>query len=164
MSFRNGSLLILGALCLSACSSGEPAGSNTVDEISPPGVTQPSPPEPGTVSANNPRDPRSRPPRINADPAGTPEATEPRPAPENSDASVMMNSDGSITEFRNFRSHPRLKKVEANWFAPSEKRLKIFLMDGKIVETVTDRVPQLHNVETRVLLELVDAARAKGKK
>lgn len=155
-------VIVGGVLWMLGCAR-EAANSNTVDEVAPAGVTQPSPPEPGAVAGPRPRDPANRPPRINADPSGTPEPTIPRPAPENSEFSVMMNADGSITEFRNFRAHPRIRKVEANWFAPSEKKLKIYLTNGKVVETTTDRVPELLTVETSVLVELIDSKQRKGK-
>ncbi len=139
-----------------------PAG-NTHDVVSERGITQPPPPNANASLGVNPRDPRNRKPRPVNDPSGTPEPTEPQPAPENSESSVMMNDDGSITEFRVFKGHPRINKVEANWLDPNDKAVKVFLTNGETLQTRTDRIPYLHKVTSELILDVVGIKRGAAK-
>lgn len=70
-------------------------------------------------------------------------------------ASVIMNADGSITEFRVFKDHPQILKAEANWLDPTDKTLRVFLKNGKILTAKTDKIPYLHTVTSELILEVV---------
>lgn len=150
--------VLLSTLLTAGCSR-QPEANTTYDKVSEPGVTQPPPPDPNKPPGENPRDRKNRKERPNADPAATPEATAPLPAPENSERSVIMNADGSITEIRVFKDHPQILKAEANWTDPKEKTLKVFLKSGKVLEAKTDKVPYLHTVSSQELLQIVGAAK-----
>jgi hypothetical protein len=104
----------------------------------------------------NPRDRKNRANRV-VNPSGTPETPEFRPAPEDSEAAVTMADDGSIMEIRVFKSHPRLEKVESTWVDPKEKKLKIFLKGGNVIELKTDRVASLQSTTTAELLEIASS-------
>lgn len=146
--------LIFVALAVLGCGSSGAEQSNASTEL-PADVTQPPPPDPNLISGNNPRDPQNRKSRpIN--PAGPPpEPMPPKPGAENSVVSAMMNDDGSITEFRIFKDHPLIEKVEARWMDPREKSLKVFLKGGKILEAKTDKIPYLHKVRSELILSIV---------
>ena len=88
-------------------------------------------------------------------PSATPEPTSFRPAPENSEHSVMMDADGSIKEIRVFKSHPQIAKVEVTWTDPSSKNLKVFLKNGKTLEVNTDKIQSLQSVPSDVILQIV---------
>ena len=147
-------ILIAFSMTMAACGcwSSSPAD-KPIDTVSEPGVTPP-PPDPNKIVGNNPRDPKNRKER-EVHPAGPLEPSTPKPAAENSEASAMMNEDGSITEFRVFKGHPQITKAEARWLDPTNKTLKVFLKNGKSLEAKTDRVPYLHTVPSSLLLEIV---------
>ncbi len=146
-----------------ACGSAErPSTASRKDGIAEPGVTQPSPPEPGSVVANNPRDPKNKKPREVNELSVPPVPTEPRPAPENSEASVQMNEDGSITEFRVFHDHPTIVRAEANWMDPRTKSLKVVLRNGKTLTATTTEIPYLNDAPSDQLLRIVGASARTG--
>lgn len=146
-----------------ACSSnGGPPTASKKDGVAEPGVTQPSPPEPGSVATNNPRDPKNKKPREVNEVSVPPAPTEPRPAPENSEASVQMNEDGSITEFRVFHDHPVIVRAEANWMDPRTKSLKVVLKNGKTLTATTTEVPYLNDASSDELLRVVGAKARTG--
>ena len=115
--------------------------------------TRPPDPDSNAVAVNNPRDKKNKKDRPDTNPNATPEPTEPRPAPENSEASVMMNQDGSITEIRVFKNHPQIARVEATWSDPTMKNLKVYLKNGKVVTAKTDKIPNLQSVTSEVILQ-----------
>ena len=129
--------------------------SNSVDATLDPSITQPPLPDPNTIAGRNPRDPKNRKIRPDTNPSATPEPSTPKPAAENSMASVIMNADGSITEFRVFKDHPQILKAEANWLDPTDKTLRVFLKNGKILTAKTDKIPYLHTVTSELILEVV---------
>lgn len=136
------------------CGSSDPEN-KVVDTVSEPGITQPPPPDSNTVVGNNPRDPKNKKPRPVNPPGPPSQPSEPKPAAENSEVSAMMNEDGSITEFRIFKDHPRIAKVEANWMDPRSKNLKVFLKNGKILQAKTDQIPYLHEATSEQILRIV---------
>lgn len=151
----SGLLLFLAwAIVLSGCSSA-PSDNKPVDAVMEPGVTQPPPPDPNIVSGSNPRDPQNRKPRAENPPGPPPQPVEPKPGPENSEISTMMNEDGSITEFRFFKDHPLLARVEANWMDPRVKTLKVYLKNGRVLEAKTDKIPYLHEAKSDLILSIV---------
>ncbi len=146
-------LLVAGLVFLGACGSPE-TGEKTLDTVSEPGVTQPPPPDPNAVPPENQREKKRKERPIN-ETTSEPGPSTPKPAPEDSEVSAMMNSDGSITEIRVFRSHPQIARAEARWMEPSNKDLKVFLRNGKILEAKTDKIPYLHDVSSELLLQIV---------
>lgn len=137
------------------CWSSQPATNKRNTPEAKPRTTQTATPEPSKVVTNNPRDPRNRKIRPDTNPSATPEPSTPKPAAENSMASAMMNSDGSITEFRVFKGHPQIVKAEATWLDPTDKVVKVWLKSGKTLEARTDRIPYLHKVPSSLILEVV---------
>ncbi len=146
-------VVIACTLSLLGCGSAE-RGEKTVDNVSEPGVTQPPPPDPNSVTVENQRDKKRKERPINESVA-EPEPATPKPAPENSEASAMMNSDGSITEIRVFNNHPQIARAEARWMEPSTKDLKVFLRNGKILDAKTDRIQSLNEASSDLILEIV---------
>ena len=115
--------------------------------------TKPPDPDSNSVTGNNLRDKKNKKDRPDMDPSATPSASETRPAPENSEASVMMNQDGSITEIRVFKDHPQIVKAEATWTDPASKTLKVYLKSGKILTAKTDKIPNLQSVSSETILQ-----------
>jgi len=100
------------------------------------------------------RDRSKRRNRVDVNPSATPEPPTFRPAPENSESAVTMNADGSIQEIRVFKSHPQLEKVEATWFDPKEKALKVYLKNGQVLDAKTDRIASLQSASSSELLQI----------
>lgn len=146
-------LCIFGGALLAGCSS-SPAENNSIVTVGEPGV-MPSPPDPNTIAGNNPRDPKNRKPRPIHPPGPPPQPAEPQPAAENSEVSAMMNEDGSIREFRFFKEHPLINRVEATWSDPTKKDLKVFLKSGKVLTARTDQIPYLHEASSEKILSVV---------
>ena len=84
----------------------------------------------------------------------------PRPLPafkkagEDSQITTTMNADGDVLEIRVFNSHPKIVKAEVIWHGAKTKALKLFLRGGRIVEIETDRIENLQNASTGLLLEI----------
>lgn len=114
--------IFLGAAVLVGCS-GTASNKDTISQ-----TNRPPAPEPGTTLEPVNRIKKQRP---NENPSATPEATAPQPADENSEFSIKMNEDGSISEFRTFKDHPTISKAEVRWTDPSNKVLTVELKSGK---------------------------------
>ncbi|MFT3745588.1 MAG: hypothetical protein QM785_15010 [Pyrinomonadaceae bacterium] len=146
-------IIIVGAFIF-GCSRAPVANSGkTHDVVS--NDTKPPVPDSNAVAGDNPRDKKNKKERPDMDPSATPSASEARPAPENSEASVMMNQDGSITEIRVFKDHPQIAKAEATWSDPASKTLKVYMRDGKVLTAKTDKIPNLQSVSSDVILQAV---------
>lgn len=115
--------------------------------------TKPPDPASNSIPGNNPRDKKNKKERPDENPSATPAPAEYRQAPENSEASVMMNADGSITEIRVFKDHPLIEKAEATWSDPTSKSLKVYLKNGKVVTAKTDKIPNLQSVASDLILQ-----------
>ena len=81
-----------------------------------------------------------------------------RPAPEESLFKAEMTSEGMPIETRTFKSHPQILKVERVWITPQDKRLKVYLRNGKMVEADGNSFDQLNIAASSQILE---AARIK---
>jgi len=101
-----------------------------------------------------PSNPRDRKPRPDVNPGATPDPPKFRDAPENSQSVTTMNNDGSIQETRIFKSHPQLAKVEATWFEPTDKTLKIYLKNGTVVDAKTTNAASLQSVSSAEIMEV----------
>lgn len=158
-------LIVLSILCVSVfvggCSKNTATNSKTLDVVS--NDTKPPPPD-SNVTGENPRDKKNKRERPDQNPSATPEPAPFRPAAENSEASVMMNADGSITEIRIFNEHPQIQKVEATWTDPANKDLKVYLTSGKILTAKTDKIPTLSSATTDAIMQAVrsNSAATKG--
>lgn len=147
-------LVLLFVMVFAACGSSQPENAN-IDTVFEPGVTQPPPPDPNTIAANNPRDPKNKKPREIHPPGPASVPSEPRSAPEDSEMSAMMNEDGSITEIRVFKSHPQIARVEATFLDPRSKKVKVLLRNGQVREATTDKIPQLNEAKTDQILSVI---------
>lgn len=159
------SLLLAACLFALGCSSAPVSNAGkTHDVVS--NETRPPDPISNSIAANNPRDKKNKKERPDENPSATPAPAEFRAAPENSEASVMMNSDGSITEIRIFKDHPLIAKVEATWSDPTSKSLKVYLKSGKIVTAKTDKIPNLQAVASDFILQAagIRSSAAKGER
>lgn len=73
-----------------------------------------------------------------------------RPAPDNSTFQSSMNAKGQFLETRTFNNHPQLAKVE-RYIA--EKKILIYLKNGKIVEVAEDKLPTFQSTVPGTILE-----------
>ncbi len=120
------------------------------------------PADPGTESANVKLTPtkaeradKLRQKNLAAAPtSGPPALPQFRPAPENSQIATSMNGEGAVIETRVFKNHPQLAKVEMTWAGPQDKSFKIFLRNGKVIEAKSDKINDLKDVPTSILLEM----------
>lgn len=76
-----------------------------------------------------------------------------RPAPEDSLFKAQMTNEGMPIETRTFKSHPQILKVERVWITPQEKRLKVYLRNGKTVEADGNSFDQLNIAASSQILE-----------
>ena len=74
-----------------------------------------------------------------------------------------MNASGQVFETRVFKENPQLAKVEMLWISPTDKKVKIYLKSGKIVQDSGERIDNLTTVSTSVLLEIAGVKPAQPK-
>ena len=91
---------------------------------------------------------------VNAPSSGPLPTPQFHPAPENSAIATTMNKDGAVVETRVFKSDPQLAKVEMTWVGPQNSTLKIFLKNGRIVETRSENIQNLGTTPVSVFLEI----------
>ena len=91
---------------------------------------------------------------VNAPSSGPLPTPQFHPAPENSAIATTMNKDGAVVETRVFKSDSQLAKVEMTWVGPQNSTLKIFLKNGRIVETRSENIQNLGTTPVSVFLEL----------
>ena len=65
-----------------------------------------------------------------------------------------MNANGQVFETRVFKDNPQLAKVEMLWISTTDKRVKIYLRNGKTVQSAGDRIDNLTTVSASVLLDI----------
>lgn len=87
-----------------------------------------------------------------------------RPAAENSQVATTMNKEGLVTETRTFQGHPQLSKVEVLWKTPTDKKVTIYLKNGKKVETTGERIENIGTVTTQTLLEMAGVKAAQSQR
>lgn len=90
--------------------------------------------------------------RISSPSSGPLPPPEFRPAAENSMVSTTMNPQGAVVETRVFKNNPQLARVEMTWFGPKDNSLKIFLRNGRVVETKAGNIENLGSTPVSVLL------------
>jgi hypothetical protein len=76
-----------------------------------------------------------------------------RPAPEDSLFKAEMTHQGMPIETRTFKSHPQILKVERLWITTKEKRLKVYLRNGKTVEADGSSFDHLNIAASSQILE-----------
>jgi hypothetical protein len=64
-----------------------------------------------------------------------------RPAPDDSTFNSTMNAKGQFVETRTFKSHPQLAKVERVFVTPNEKKIFVYLKNGKVIEVADEKLP-----------------------
>lgn len=109
---------------------------------------------PADAPAANARDRLSRKRFIDVPSTGPPPPPQLLAAPENSQIATTMNRDGAVIETRVFKNHPQIEKVESTWLTPQQRNVRIFLQDGRVVETKTDYIDSLRTASTTMLLEI----------
>ena len=109
---------------------------------------------PTDAPAGNARDRVARKRFIDVPSTGPPPPPQMLAAPENSEIATTMNRDGAVIETRVFKDHPQIEKVESTWLTPKQRNVRIFLKDGRVVETKTDRIDSLRIAPTGLLLEI----------
>lgn len=75
-------------------------------------------------------------------------------APENSVITTTMNGQGAVVETRIFKNDPQLAKVEMTWNGPKDATFKIFLKNGRSVETKADKIQDLASTPASVLVQM----------
>jgi len=75
-----------------------------------------------------------------------------RPAPDNSTFTTTMDAKGIATETRTFINNPYLIKVERIFTTPN-KKIKIYLKNGKVVEVGEDKLPTFAVTAPGTILE-----------
>jgi hypothetical protein len=63
-----------------------------------------------------------------------------KPAPDDSTFTAEMNAKGQPVETRTFRSHPVLAKIEKITLNPREYVFKVYLKNGKVIESKSDEL------------------------
>ncbi len=105
---------------------------------------------PGTTIAER----ANRQPRIDSGTGAAPGPLQFKPAGENSEIAVTMESDGTVREVRIFKSHPQLAKVESSFRDPGERTLKFTMRNGKVATVKTSRIKDLQTATAAELLAL----------
>ena len=82
--------------------------------------------------------------RADAKPDSTPAPLVFKPAPENSEIAVTMQSDGLIVETRVFKGHPTLARAELS-YGKGERTLKVTLRDGRTLIVKADKIESLRD-------------------
>ncbi len=78
-----------------------------------------------------------------------------KPAPDDSTFSAEMNGKGQPVETRTFRSHPVLKKVEKITMSPRDYVFKIYLKNGKVVESKSDQLKDFRVISPLNILDAI---------
>jgi hypothetical protein len=109
-----------------------PANSNIVPYV-PPGAEALNANAAGNVTVTNP--------------APTPNAKYMTyPAPDNSEYSTIMDANGLPVETRVFKSDPQISKVVRTWLGVKEKKISIYLKNGKVVNVAGDKMEDIKTV------------------
>jgi hypothetical protein len=78
------------------------------------------------------------------------------PAADNSTYTAEMNESGKPVETRTFKSHPILLKVEKITLSSRDYVFKVYLKDGKVVETKSDELKQFRYIAPENILDAID--------
>ncbi|MGI9056349.1 MAG: hypothetical protein ACR2F2_11170 [Pyrinomonadaceae bacterium] len=78
-----------------------------------------------------------------------------KPAPDDSTFSAEMNGKGQPVETRTFKSHPVLAKVEKITMSPRDYVFKIYLKNGKVVESKSDQLKDFRVISPINILDAI---------
>lgn len=78
------------------------------------------------------------------------------PAADNSTFSAEMNDKGQPVETRTFKSHPILAKIEKITLSPRDYVFKVYLKDGKVVESKSEELKQFRFIAPQNILEAIN--------
>lgn len=78
------------------------------------------------------------------------------PAADNSTYSAEMNDKGQPVEIRTFKNHPILAKIEKITLSPRDYVFKIYLKDGKVVESKSDELKQFRFITPENILGAIN--------
>lgn len=78
------------------------------------------------------------------------------PAPDDSTFSAEMNDKGQPVETRVFRSHPILAKIEKITMSSRDYVFKIYLRNGKMVESKNDNLKDFRVIAPENILEAIN--------
>lgn len=77
------------------------------------------------------------------------------PAPDSSEYTTVMGKDGLPVETRVFKNNPQIDKVVKAWKSPKEKKISVYLKNGKVVELDGDKFENINSVPVTSILEAV---------
>jgi len=78
------------------------------------------------------------------------------PAADNSTYSAEMNDKGQPVETRTFKSHPILAKIEKITLSPRDYVFRIYLKDGKVVESKSEELKQFRFITPENILGAIN--------
>lgn len=77
------------------------------------------------------------------------------PAADNSTYAAEMNESGKPVETRTFKSHPVLLKIEKITLSPRDYIYKVYLRDGKVVESKSEELKQFRYIAPGNILDAI---------
>jgi hypothetical protein len=86
-------------------------------------------------------------------PTGQPIKPTAFPAPDYSEYTTVMNKDGLPVETRVFKENPQIDKIVRSWKSPKEKKISVYLKNGKVVELDGDKFDNINTVPVAAILE-----------
>lgn len=78
-----------------------------------------------------------------------------KPAPDDSTFTAEMNEKGQPVETRTFKSHTVLKKVEKITMSPRDYVFKIYLKNGKVVESKSEKLKDFRVISPLNILDAI---------
>jgi len=78
------------------------------------------------------------------------------PAADNSTYSAEMNDKGQPVETRTFKGHPILAKIEKTTLSPRDYVYKVYLKDGKVVESKSEELKQFRFIAPENILGAIN--------
>ena len=87
------------------------------------------------------------------DPTAQPIKPTAMPAPDYSEYTTVMGKDGLPVETRVFKNNPQIDKVVKAWKSPKEKKISVFLKNGKVVDLDGDKFESINSVPVAAILE-----------
>lgn len=75
------------------------------------------------------------------------------PAPDDSEYSTIMDKSGMPVETRVFRSDPQISKVVRTWLSVDEKKIVIYLRNGKVVNLPGSKIEDIKSVPVSTFYE-----------
>lgn len=79
------------------------------------------------------------------------------PAPDYSEYTTVMNKDGLPVETRVFKENAQIDKIVRSWKSPKEKKISVYLKNGKVVELPGDKFENINTVPVAAILEAAGA-------